>query len=910
MARSITFEVQGPVNTLISIEELRDGRLLFDIHVLGTGLLGDLRGLFFDLGLTDSSSADLLVTGINGSEDFIRKTVFKEEKVDRVFGDVNVKGDVVHEQGSFDVGIEFGTAGIGKDDISSTSFILSADSPLSLDNLDLSDFGLHYTSVGDTYDREDSAKIAGDASGVARNDSWEVDENASDTLDLLENDTNGRQPDSTSKTVISILDDLGALTPVRGGFEREVVVDGLDLGSLFVSDDGFATFTADGADVDKLAHDDIRTWSFTYETQSNAGNLTTADATLTIDGQNDQPIAFDVDLTVAEDDAFDLVQSPQFGPLTGDGVTGSFIGTDIDLRDVLAYQITTAPTDAFGNQYGEVVNNGDGTFTFNPRDEFQFLDAGEQRDVTFEYVAIDDSGVGTSPVGTEESDTSQAATVTVTVVGADDSPASFSDELLFTTEDQSMFGAGEALVLQPDLPFFGFNSGTRSLDATIVPKKTFSGGVLEGILDGIEAVTNAIIDVGCTIAGWFGGDCDAGIDLPSSISTPGITTNGSFAAKVGLQPYFYLTSGDVDSQIPVDVYYEVPRQVENGKTFSVLSSYSVDDGATFETMSPDVNFGMDFVLDIDTDLDLELTSSSFGGAWTKNIWDFDTGAISDFKGEQGEPGFNLFNFSAEDNLETSIDLGGIANLDLNFPVINTVGTPDPVGSNMLTSEGEDDVAVLDIDVDAVAAELIVLATGAPVTFGESDSLGLKIDIAGADVNLLSFDYTWDLIAVNLITTLKAVQEFSLEVLDLPLMATLEDGSIITDFSIGDSITINAPDDSIFDADEDGDADGLIDFDIAVDMDAMFSNLSYLGFDMDLFAGLLRLEGGITSDFFNGPSVSLFDGLIPSIDGNDDGFLLGKNFDLVSDVPLATLFDEDLPLLGWNQDSTQMYFDVA
>lgn len=915
MSRSMTFEVQGPVNTLIDIEELSTGGLLFNIHMLGTGQIGDLRGLFFDLGDVDSSNSELQVTGINGTEDFLGKKSFKEGKVDRVFGDVNVKGDVIHEQGKFDVGIEFGTTGIGKDDISSASFILSADngSPLSLDSLDLADFGLRYTSVGDSRAREDSAKIAGDASGVARNDAWEVDENTYGTVDLLDNDTNGIQPDGSRKTVISVVDDLGPLSLVSGGFERNVVVDGLDLGTLFVSDDGFATFTADGADVDSLAHDDIRTWSFNYETRSNTGSLATADVTLTIDGQNDQPIAYDVAVSVSEDDAFDSVQTIKFDSLTQDGVTGSFVGTDVDLGDVLSYQITTAPMDEFGNQYGEVVNNGDGTFTFNPKDEFQFLDSGEQRDVTFQYIAIDDSGVGTSPSGTETSDTSEAATITVTVEGADDALVGFDDQLLFTTEDQSMFGTGEALVLQPDLDFYGFNTGPQSLNATIVPQYTFSGDVLEGILDGIEAIGQALADVGCAI----GLGC-SDVNIPSSITTPGVRTEGSFAAKVGLQPYFYLTSGDVDSQIPVDVYYEVPRQVENGETFSVLSQYSIDGGATFNTMSPNVNFGMDFILDLDSDLDIKLTSSTFGGGSTYDVWNIDTGTMSGFKGEKGEPGFNLFHFSAEDSLERSFDLDKYGSVDLNFPVINTEGKIPSVPSipgleidpDTLFSSGEDDVVVLDIDVDAVAAAAIKLATGVPVTFGQSESFGLEIDIAGEDLNLLSFSYDWDLLAVNLITTLKAVQEFSLEVKDLPLMATLEDGSMITDFSIGDAITIDTPDDSIFDADIDGDADGLIDFSIAVDMDAMFSNLSYLGLDMDLFAGLLRLNGSITSDFFSGPSIQLFDGLIPSIDGNNDGFLLGNNFNLLSDVPLATLFEDEFPIQGWNQDSSQLYFDVA
>ncbi|WP_417729220.1 hypothetical protein [Roseovarius sp.] len=905
MAKSITFTVNGPVDTLIKITELPDGTLRFDINVLGSGLLGDLRGIFFDMADLDASTTGLTVTGIEGSEDIIGQTVFDEQSVAQVRNDVNVNGNVLNIQGRFDGGIEFGTPGIGKDDVSSVSFILSANEPLSLDSFDLADFGLRYTSVGTEDNREDSAKIAGDASGVARNDAWEVDENSRGAVDLLANDTNGVQADGTRKTVISVVDTQGALDVVPNGFQRTVEIGGLVLGTLLVSSDGFAQFIADGADVDKLAHDDVRFWSFTYETVSSTGNLATADVVLTIDGQNDQPNAFDVAVSVGEDDAFDTVQSVQFHPLTGDGVTGSFVGSDIDIGDILSFAIISAPTDAFGNQYGEVVNNGDGTFTFNPTDEFQFLEAGESRDVTFQYVAIDDSGVGTSPIAPEESDTSDAATVTVTVIGADDAPVNFVDELLFETNNQSMFGTGDALQFQPALPFFGFNTGTQSLNATIIPSFSFSGDVLEGLLDGIEAVVNAIADLGCSIASIFGADCDADVDLPSSISTPSVRTEGSFAATVGLQPYFSLTTGEVDASIPVDVFFSAPRQVENGDTFSISSAYSLDGGSTFSTMSPNVNFGMDFVFDIDTALDLLIGSTRF------DIWDLDTGNDPNFTGELGLPGFNIFDASGED-LELSVPLGPLDpffDLDLAFPVINTTGTLDAPDGNTLSSSGSDDVAVLTADLDAFASQLLF---GFPSAFGNSDSFGLSTSIAGVSLNLLSVEWAWDVVSLALTTTLETLQDFSLSVEDLPLIATLEDGSVINGFSLGDEITVNTPVTGDFDPDVSGNADGLIDVDIAVDMEALFSNDTYLGLDLDLFAGLLRFTAGITSDFFDGPSVSLFDGIIPSVDGNNDGFLYGNTFSLLDDVRLATLFDEEFPIEGWNtaNTDTEIYFDVA
>ncbi|TDK49701.1 VCBS domain-containing protein [Antarcticimicrobium luteum] len=916
MARSITFVVDGDVDTQVTVTEVADGTLRFDLNVLGAGLIGDLRGLFFDLADPDgaptlnlstlSIEGETLVDGhISNPSKLVGNTKFEEAAVDTVGRDANMKGKILHDYGRYDAGIEFGMPGMAKDDIQAVSFTLSSSAgDLSLDMLDLTDFGLRYTSVGEEDGpRDDSLKIGDVSSGVARNDAFEVDENDEGTEDLLANDTNGTQVDGTRKTVIFVTDADGALTATAGGFERTVVIDGLELGTLTVSDDGYATFVADGADVDKLGHDAIKTWAFTYVTEATDGSLATADVELTIDGQNDQPVAEDLFLTVDEDDG----SSPFTPSLTGDGVTASFVASDIDIGDTLSYQIISAPTDSEGHLYGEVINNGDGTFTFNPLDNFQFLGDGETRDVTFEYVAIDDSGAGLSPNWPEEVDTSEAKTVTVTVVGSDDAPTETAGDLLFVTEDQSMFGTGDAIVFDDPLPFFGLDEWF-SLDATIIPGYTFSGAVLEGILEGIEAVADFFVDVGCEIASWFGGDCDdVDVDLPSSISTPSIGTSGYLDAKVGLQPYFELTTGDVDATVPVDVVFTAPYQVEEGDTFTIGSSYSID-GAEFTTASPNVSFGLDFVFDIAADLDFDIGSSTFGGGYSFGIFDFDTADISDFEGELGEPGFNIFNFDAEDDLEFEVGLPLGSTLSANFPLINTDSNdaPNP-SSEVLTSTGEDDIAVLDVDVDALVSALPYIPP-----LGDSGSEGLSIDIAGASVNLVSFDWAWDVVAVNLINTLKVVQDFTMTIDELPLLASFEDGSVISGLKVGDDLTVTAPDELVFDPEVDGDADGVLDFDIDVDMGAIFENLTTLGFDMDLFVGLLRLTGGISSDFFSDTSFSLFPGGEP---GTADDFLWSDTFELIDDYTLATLFDDDFALTGFEGnphtvDTVNGYYDIA
>lgn len=129
-----------------------DGTLRGTLEVV-TGA-GDLRGLFLDI--ADES----LLSGLS---------VVGDDVTGFATGDVINLGMGANLQGGgtpcpCDIGIEFGTPGMGRDDIASTEFVLSHDT----EALTLALFfdqwvGLRLTSVGDDYDssREDSAKLVG-----------------------------------------------------------------------------------------------------------------------------------------------------------------------------------------------------------------------------------------------------------------------------------------------------------------------------------------------------------------------------------------------------------------------------------------------------------------------------------------------------------------------------------------------------------------------------------------------------------------------------------------------------------------------------------------------------------------------------------------------------------------------------
>jgi len=161
-------------------------------------------------------------------------------------------------------------------------------------------------------------------------------------------------------------------------------------GSVVNNNDG--TFTFDpGAGFQDLAAGETRNVSFSYKA-SDGSTDSAADATVivTVTGTNDAPVVSNVSVNATED---------------GAPVAGGFGVTDPDSSDTQTFTITAGPAE------GSVVNNNDGTFTFDPGAGFQDLAAGETRDVTFTYKASDGS-----------TDSAADATVTVTVTGTNDAP--------------------------------------------------------------------------------------------------------------------------------------------------------------------------------------------------------------------------------------------------------------------------------------------------------------------------------------------------------------------------------------------------------------------------------------------------------------------------------------------------------
>lgn len=369
MLRSLSFTIEGEVDTLVTITELESGELKFEIAV-ASGVIGDLRAVFFDL--NDLTADDSLY--VSDAVD-VTDSAFEEDGVDTLGKDANIKGAVSNELGDFDVGIEFGTSGMAADDIQSTSFVLgSTTTDLTLDMLSLADFGLRYTSVGEEGgDRTGSAKIGDQSNAAAQNDALTVEEGQTGAVLLLANDAA-----ATGATVTSAETEAGAaFTAGPGGLTADIVIGGEVYGTVVIAADGTATVSADGAAAEALADGDVVVFSFGYTSTAPDGATATAMATVTITGvggfftEGDDVVDFNAVL------AGDYTEGEQYDALAGnDRVTlaaNAAEAAEAGYDPTVTFAAGAGDDTIVGGALSDLIAGGDG----DDRIELPMLDAGD-----------------------------------------------------------------------------------------------------------------------------------------------------------------------------------------------------------------------------------------------------------------------------------------------------------------------------------------------------------------------------------------------------------------------------------------------------------------------------------------------------------------------------------------------------
>ena len=149
------------------------------------------------------------------------------------------------------------------------------------------------------------------------------------------------------------------------------------------------TFDAGSEGFDFLGQGETLVLSYTLTADDGNGGTAEQTVEIVIEGVNDAPVAQSGTQNVAEN--------------------GSYSGTvpaatDVD-GTITGYQLVSSVAS------GALIFNSNGSYSFNPGTSFDDLAAGESRQVSFTYRAVDDSGA-----------VSETATITLTVVGSNDAP--------------------------------------------------------------------------------------------------------------------------------------------------------------------------------------------------------------------------------------------------------------------------------------------------------------------------------------------------------------------------------------------------------------------------------------------------------------------------------------------------------
>jgi VCBS repeat-containing protein len=164
------------------------------------------------------------------------------------------------------------------------------------------------------------------------------------------------------------------------------------------------TYAVNDADLQQLAEGQEIVETYRVIIRDAAGAEDSQLVTIRLQGSNDAPTASAVALVVDANAPADI---PVISIVRGPPSAPAFAGDDVDSDDdqgTLTYELLGQPSGG-----GTVINNNDGTFSFDPGHDFDDLAEGETRDVTVSYRAIDSHGAA-----------SNEATITITVRGAGD----------------------------------------------------------------------------------------------------------------------------------------------------------------------------------------------------------------------------------------------------------------------------------------------------------------------------------------------------------------------------------------------------------------------------------------------------------------------------------------------------------
>ena len=733
-----------------------DGNLVFElqVHAAEPDQETDLRGLFLNLNDREGTSGSDLAEGLEYVGEDI--TDFKTSNAINFKNGTNLKG----KSKGYDLGINFGTPGVERDEIDSTSFTLIG---LTLDDIANTQFGARINGNKLTVE----APAAPDAKDDIRN----INEESAPDLDspstiptgtvfhILDNDTDA---DADKLTITDIAaEEYG---PQHGTVE---IIDGDDDDDL-IGDAVLYTPFEDFSGAD----------SFYYLVDDGNGGTDFAKVDVNIEAVADIPdLSYEIltgeDVAELGGTVNQVVIRVNTSQTDADG--SEYIDR-ITLEGVPVDAIVSESTFQTNGQPGS-VNNKDFWLTLDKESDFDF-------DVTLTSVSKEKSN------GDEET---QSEIINISYNEEDNH-----FDLTFEAEDQSMWAAGDAFQHTDDR-FWGI---------------------------------------------------DETADYEKDFGVPYVDIYGTY--KFGLESSLSIDGGLVDAEAPfsVDVnsYYNHSTDWLRIET----SAFNNIGNSWFTTSSPDLNYSLDLVGDVDMDMeigaDVELSKDvkvKTGSSWVDGVlqdvydwvtktfsfhesttltadFDFDLDLIT-FDGKNLSFGPDAIGGVFEDSY--SWDLGDFFTITAEVPHIYS--SSDTLDSNTLSARGttaDDGGNFLQLSFDVDKA----LTTLAGMPF---NPLGDSVTIAEI------FEVGYDILNYEINGNIDIGQNYFMDILGLDGQIIFEDNSLV-DFTFGDDL-------DFFNANaKDSNDDGIVEYAILLSPEAQFYSDLFLNPSLDHTLEFGSLYGSI------------------------------------------------------------------
>ena len=472
--------------------------------------------------------------------------------------------------------------------------------------------------------------------------------------------------------------------------------------AVLVNADGSFSYDPTAAlGLQQLAQGTSTVDSFNYTIADLAGATATATVQITVAGVNDVPVAAADSKTADEDNA----------------VSGNVLAndTDVDIGDTLHVGMVNGSAANVGNAItlasGALLTvNADGSYIYDPNDQFEFLAVDESLTDSFTYNAADNHGTA-----------SNVATVTLTIEGVNDAPVAVDDvvaptsgggtpiESLIDFEGATTPGDVGGYSFAGFSLFSSFGVGNSSMAASGTGNDNVGGGFdADGAVQRVDGGDFAVLSL--AVASFFGPRTViiSGFDDGTQVASLTVDLTTSYATLD-----FGTAWGSID---------ELRLDSEPSGDFILLDNLRVAFGSSGGSAGYSEDLPLDNIINVlanDSDVDasdeLHVSSASatsaMGAAISLNAdgtLDYDPRLAADIQAlAQGETATDTFEYTVSDgNGGTDVAVVKVALLGVN-------DAPDAVNDARTTSEDKPISGnVLANDTDAEGDALTVTNAGA------------------------------------------------------------------------------------------------------------------------------------------------------------------------------------------------------